>query len=169
MNVHMGPEATISWGQVYDKNLDYNVITGIKPPNNADNTNTNLPKALGDNYTKIGSTYIYTGTLKAEQIQAGKISAQYIDTDNLSANRIYRSNTDGSGYLTLSNAGYGDLELMWDNDKWFSIYNPVGGCQLRTYEHTFLASTPDQGGVTTALGVWDFSNAMVKGVKAVFS
>lgn len=48
----------------------YSQITGTKPPTNADNTNEMLATGLGPYYTKIGNTYIYTGTLTASQINA---------------------------------------------------------------------------------------------------
>lgn len=73
-NVLMGSGASISWGQV-----------------------TNQPSAaqLGGvmaNSTKlthIDATGVYTGTLSADQIIAGKIKAEQIDTTNLAAQRIY--------------------------------------------------------------------------------
>ncbi|WP_141097587.1 hypothetical protein [Paenibacillus aquistagni] len=44
---------------------------------------TNSPKL-----TNITSTGIYTGTISADQINAGRINAQYIDTENLAIDAV---------------------------------------------------------------------------------
>ncbi|MBP1932945.1 phage tail spike protein [Ammoniphilus resinae] len=61
---------SISWGNVSAP--DYTQIQGSKPPSNADNTNNQL---VGKGFTTIGSNYVYTGEIKANQITAGDFTA----------------------------------------------------------------------------------------------
>ncbi|RUT43264.1 hypothetical protein EJP82_20835 [Paenibacillus anaericanus] len=62
-NVKMGPNATISWGQV----------TSQPRASDLGGLMDNSPKL-----TYIDANGIYTGSLTADQIRAGKISANYI-------------------------------------------------------------------------------------------
>lgn len=142
---------TIQWGSVGAP--DYEQINGSKPPTNADNTNLSLPMALGSNYTRIGSTYIYTGTLNANQINAGKIRAEYIETSGLAAERIYKPGTPSS-YLSVGGT-YSDLNLQWGSNTVFTVYNGAdGSIELRTYGRPFLRSRGDS---TFALGDWNIT------------
>lgn len=59
---------TIEWPSVGAPS--YSQITGNKPPVNADNTDLAI---LGNGFTKIGATYIYTGTINAHQINVGTL------------------------------------------------------------------------------------------------
>jgi len=60
--VTFAPSVVLSWGNITDKPQF--------APSDADNTSVAL---LGNGFTKIGSTYIYTGSLTAEQINAIEI------------------------------------------------------------------------------------------------
>ncbi|MHB1652335.1 MAG: phage tail spike protein [Desulfitobacteriaceae bacterium] len=57
--VTFDPSVVLSWDNITDK--------PTLAPSNADNTEG---KILGNGFTKIGSNYVYTGTLTAEQINA---------------------------------------------------------------------------------------------------
>ncbi|WP_150131582.1 hypothetical protein [Paenibacillus sp. BIHB 4019] len=155
-NVFMAPEARISWTQVTEQ------------PNAAQlgGVMTNSPKM-----TYIDANGVYTGTVSANQINAGKIRSQYIDVEDLKVNRIYREYNDSSGYLQLSEVGaagqsFGDLELWFSNERWFRVYNGGGGkVYLDVHDTSFLES---DGTTTTALGNWEFKGK-VTGVTATFA
>ncbi|WP_168124049.1 hypothetical protein, partial [Paenibacillus sp. HB172176] len=120
--------------------------------------------------TNISPYGIYTGTLDANQINAGKITSQYIDAKNLSAEKLYTYQADPNvtnGYLTLSKGStqsFGDLELWFGSNRWFTIYNNVGSASLRSNNTNFLSSS---GSSTTAHGSWSFTGS-VSGVTATF-
>lgn len=83
--IHM-TDGEITWGPIGVP--DYSLIPGQKPPADADNTASALPSSLGINYTRIGSTYIYTGELNADKINAGTISANYIFGGTMSGDYV---------------------------------------------------------------------------------
>ncbi len=84
--IKMGAGAVIDWnsvspptaGQVGAKPSSYvpaySEISGTKPPTNADNT----ASVVGSKLTKITSTGIYTGEVKASQIAAHTISIEHL-------------------------------------------------------------------------------------------
>lgn len=164
-NVTMGATATISWASQ---------VTG-KPfiPTTASDVgalSTGSPML-----TFISGTGIYTGSLTANQITAGKITSAFIDTDNLSANRIFRSASNGSGYLSLAAANssgqsLADLELWYgagtSSLRWFRIVNLLAGARFEAFDTKFLES---DGASTDAYGIWNFSGATVTGLNAVFA
>lgn len=160
-NINM-TSGVIEWDKVTSP--QYSQISGIKPPIDADSTIAKLPSALGKNYTRIGDTYLYTGTIKADQITAGKISAEYIDTTNLAAQRIYQKDYPAN-YAQIGGA-YGDLQLYYAGQNYFSVYNDVGSVTLRAAgrEHLRFSSVT---GKTHPLGSWDFSSVTVSGLNGV--
>lgn len=113
----------ISWGGVSAP--DYSQILGIKPPSNADNTSLNLPGALGSYYTKIGSTYIYTGTLNANQINAGTISANFIRGGVLSG-VIVDVDTDVKVGRSLTFQGAGNKNIVFGGSGSITFYDLMG-------------------------------------------
>jgi hypothetical protein len=150
MNVQMGTNATLSWSQV------------INQPNAA---------ALGGimanstRLTHIDANGVYTGTLTADQIIAGKISADYIDTTNLAAEKIYQQGYP-SNYVKVGGQ-YGDLELSYNGNNYFTIYNGIDYVSLKHFGNEYLRMS---GAASAAIpvGKWDFSSATVLGIKAVF-
>jgi hypothetical protein len=73
----------------------------------------------------VKSSWVYTGTLNANQIVSGKISADRIDTTNLKAERIYNTNNPNN-YATVGGS-YGDMTLYNNNQEFFKIYNNIDG------------------------------------------
>lgn len=83
--IGMSPTATIAWGQVTGKDLDYGNITGSKPPVSADNT---LATIGAQRLTYIGPTGIYTGTLTADKIVGG----DFLATNTINIGNVYTNN-----------------------------------------------------------------------------
>ncbi|WP_139996288.1 hypothetical protein [Paenibacillus paridis] len=150
MNVTMGANATLSWSQV---------------------TNQPSAAALGGlmaNSTKlthINANGIYTGTLTADQIIAGKISADYIDTTNLAAQRIFQKGYSDN-YVEVG-GDQGDLKLHYNGTNFFTIYNGGDFVRFKHFDDYFLHYS-GANKAAKPLGTWDFSEAEVKGVTAVF-
>lgn len=155
-NATMGPNAYISW----------NNVTG-QPyiPNKASDVGA-IPS------TYIDSSGIWTGYLNADKIIAGSLSvtklsglitANQINTNDLSAQKIYQKNYPNN-YMTIGGQ-FGDLVLSYEGSEYFTIYNNISSASLMRRGNVFLDST---GTNTIAYGTWNFSNATVQGVKAVF-
>lgn len=84
--IRMGSGAVIDWNSVAPPTANqvgakpssyvpsYSEISGTKPPTNADNT----ASVVGSKLTKITSTGIYTGEVKASQIAAHTISIEHL-------------------------------------------------------------------------------------------
>jgi hypothetical protein len=150
VNVQMGAGATLSWSQV---------------------TNQPTAAALGGlmanstRLTYIDGSGVYTGTLQADQIVAGKIKADFIDTTNLAAQKVYQQGYPAN-YVQMGGA-YGDLQLHYNGTNYFTIYNGIDHVSLIHNGNTRLTFS-DASNATVADGTWDFSNAIVKGFTAVF-
>lgn len=150
VNVQMGANATLSWGQV---------------------TNQPTAAALGGlmanstRLTYIDGNGVYTGTLTADQIVAGKIKADYIDTTNLAAQKVYQQGYPAN-YVQMGGA-YGDLQLHYNGDNYFTVYNGIDHVSFRHQGKERLTFS-EAGDATFAVGNWDFSSANVKGFTAVF-
>ena len=75
-NIQMGPNATLTWGQVSDR------------PTTAADPRLGGVIPSSPLFTHITQFGIYTGTLNANQINAGLINADRIDVDRLAVSRI---------------------------------------------------------------------------------
>jgi hypothetical protein len=150
VNVQMGANATLSWGQV---------------------TNQPTAAALGGlmanstRLTYIDGNGIYSGIISADQIIAGKIKAENIDTTNLAAQKVYQQGYPAN-YAQIGGA-YGDLQLHYNGGNYFTIYNGIDHVSLIHNGNARLTFS-DASNATVADGTWDFSNATVKGITAVF-
>lgn len=121
---------SINWGSVGKPSYNPSEIGALA---------TNSPML-----THISPTGIYTGTLSANQINAGKINSQYIDTENLRVSKI--SATNNPNHYAEVGGNYGDLTLYGNNTEFFQIYNQVtGAITLRSYGESFM--TVGQDGV----------------------
>lgn len=142
----------VAGAYVYSGPADYTQITGVKPPSNADNTNTVLPASLGINYTKIGTTYIYTGVLNANQINAGTLNANYINGGTITSvginvtqditvgNNIYFNPADISSNKSLNFAGRGSLEFRSNLVRLSGLMQIDLQCGLVTYNSSEIAT-----------------------------
>lgn len=149
-NVEMGPNATISWGQVSNQ------------PNAAQlgGVMEGSPRL-----THITAYGLYTGTISADQIRAGMIDAKYINTTDLAAEKIYQKGSPNN-FVRVGGA-YGDLELNYNGRSYISIYNGIDYATIKHFGRDCLkfASSDDS---TVPMGKWDFSAATVTGVTATF-
>lgn len=161
-NVSMGPSAYISWDNVTGKNLDYSVITGSKPPTNADNTYS----AIGPGrLTQINAFGIYTGTLTAAQVNAVEINADAISAGTLTG-RTVRTAASGTRVelvsnladVNLYNGTSNVLRLQNNFDNTSTIWSPSGGA-------IFIGSS---GHSIYPSGSWNFTSASVTGITARF-
>lgn len=151
MNVQMGENATISWSKVLNQ-PDAAQLGGVM--------------ANSTKLTHIDANGIYTGTLTADQIIAGKIKADNIDTTNLSAQKIYQS-----GYpLNYAQIGgqFGDLQLHYNGSNYFTIYNGIDYVSFKHFGNEYLKFS-GAANAAVVVGNWDFSNAAVTGIHATFA
>lgn len=114
--------------------------------------------------TYIDSQGIYTGTIKANQIAAGKISAAYIDTTNLSAQKIYQQGYPNN-YVVLGGT-YGDLEMYYQGDKYFTIMNNIDNVTMSYMGRDYLSFSSSTGHAHP-IGTWDFSGTSILGLSFV--
>lgn len=169
-DIHM-TGGTISWGDVGAPG--YGDITGPKPPTNADNTASNLLDALGSNFTIIGPTYIYSGTISADQIFGGSItSVTYNAFHPLTPNNklmIRPSNIDGIPDLTFWSASsttspLGAIYLTnVGGQDFFSMFGP-SGIQISSTDIWFNGPARFTGSVDFGSNV-DFTGATVTGLE----
>lgn len=150
MNVQMGKNATLSWNQVTSQ-PNAAALGGIM--------------ANSSRLTHIDANGVYTGTLTADQIIAGRISSDYIDTSNLAAEKIYQKGYPAN-FIKVGGQ-FGDLELSYNGNNYFTIYNGVDYVSLKHFGNEYLRMS---GAASAAIpvGKWDFSSAIVTGVTAVF-
>lgn len=129
--IMLGANATIDWEQVIAPS--YDKVGGTKPPTNADNTDSALSASLGINYTKIGSTYVYTGTLSANQINAGSLDASYITGNQITIGETLQlSNTSFTGGLRWGPEDLMATQIYKDPSTGaVFIKNPVGNIRLQ--------------------------------------
>lgn len=92
--------------------------------------------------------------LNADYINAGTIKAVNIDTTNLAAQRIYQPGLPNN-YAVIGGT-FGDMELYYNSEKYFSVYNELTGVSLK-YKNTVMLG--HNFGVTKPFGTWDFSSA----------
>lgn len=146
----MGANATISWGQVTSQPTAAQ-LGGVME--------------YSPRLTHITSTGLYTGMISADQIKAGMIDAKYINTIDLAAEKIYQKGYS-ENYIKVGGS-YGDLELNYNGRNYFTIYNGIDYVTLKHLGRDCLkfAGFTDS---TVPQGTWDFTEANVKGVTAVF-
>lgn len=113
---------TISWSDIDAPN--YSDILGTKPPTNADNTSSIL---VGNGFTVIGSTYIYTGTLNANQINVGTLTGFTIQTA-ATGQRIVQ---DINGLRSYDSGGIKRLAIAQSGSRQagmtgFEVFDPNG-------------------------------------------
>lgn len=145
-NVTMGTGASISWGQVTGKDLDYGNITGSKPPVSADNT-----------YATIGTSRLTH--IDKDGIYTRKIDADQINTVGLSAEKIFQR--DKPNNYAVMGGDYGDLALYYQGSEYFRIYNALASTYLKVAGGYIFNS---DGSTTYPRGSWNFSNASVSGL-----
>lgn len=108
----------------------------------------NLIHGYGERFTKINSSGVYTGSINATQIQAGKISADYIDVNNVLLNEgKWKLGEDGSGYLAGKNITWtkdGELQIT---GKITATSGLIGGFQI--------VNTATQSSLETVEGAYD--------------
>ncbi len=150
-NVQMGANASLSWSQISNQ------------PNAA--TLGGL-MANSTKLTHITSTGVYTGTITADQITAGKIKADYIDTTNLAAEKIYQQGYPAN-YAEIGGQ-FGDLELYYGDTNYFTIYNGIDYASFKHFDNEYLKFS---GAMNAAVpvGKWDFTSANVVGIRSTFA
>ncbi|WP_336772654.1 hypothetical protein [Paenibacillus sp. MMO-58] len=119
-------------------------------------TNNGANKGL---YMNGGNLYV-----NASYIKSGVISADLIDTTNLAAQRIYQKDYPNN-YASIGGQ-FGDLELCYGGENYFTIYNDIDAITFKHYNKEHLRFTS----VTNSahpLGTWDFSGATVQGLEVV--
>ncbi|MEC1725846.1 hypothetical protein P9E34_14100 [Schinkia azotoformans] len=92
---------TISWDSINKPSMSYSEIGGIKPPSDADNTDSVI--VSNNNFTKIGSDYVYTGTIEADQI----------NTNGLKVGVLEAKDSSGTTRITAGGADYGYYEMRF--------------------------------------------------------
>lgn len=98
-------KGNISWDAAGNVTLDSSVSIAW----------ANISDAVGDTFTKIDGSVIYTGTINASQIKAGTISSSRINADELLSNgSAWGLLQDGSGYLSNG-------KISWDENGTMTI------------------------------------------------
>jgi hypothetical protein len=117
---------------------------------------------LGTWTTYIDANGIYTGTLTGNTIQTGVVNTA----------RIVMSSSGIKGYDSINrkhglyiDKDYADLTLCYQDTDVFKLLNAIDGCSLQCMGHTNLAMSHQYN---TAYYTWDFSNATVSGLTAVW-
>ncbi|WP_169083274.1 hypothetical protein [Paenibacillus sp. PL91] len=150
-NVIMSPNASITWEQV------------VNQPNAAQLGGLMINSTR---LTHIDADGVYTGTLQADQIIAGKIKAEHIDTTNLAAQKIYQQSYP-SNYAKIGGQ-FGDFELNYNGINYFTIYNGIDHVSFKHFDNEYLKFS-GAANTAVAVGKWDFSNAVVTGIHATFA
>lgn len=145
----MGQNATITWGQVSNQPTAAQ-LGGIME--------------YSPRLTHITSTGLYTGSIRADQIKAGMIDAKYINTTDLASEKIYQKGYPNN--FAEIGGKFGDLELNYNGTNYFKIYNGVDYMTFKHFDRDCLIFTSSDEAFPQ--GIWDFSEARVKGVTAVF-
>lgn len=129
------------------------------------NNQTAVFNALTNNGANQG-LYMSGGNLylNASYIKSGLISASLIDTTNLAAQRIYQQGYP-SNYAIIGGQ-YGDLQLFYQGNNYFTVYNDVDSVTLRHRGRGHLRFSSSTGN-SHPLGKWDFSGATVSGLNTV--
>ncbi|PWW02516.1 hypothetical protein DFQ01_109141 [Paenibacillus cellulosilyticus] len=150
MNVKMGANASLSWSQVTNQPTAA-TLGGLM--------------ANSTRLTHIDANGVYTGTITADQIIAGKIDASFINTTNLSAEQIYQQGFP-SNFVRVGGQ-LGDLQLHYKGQNYFTIYNGIDYASLIHLgsEHLRFSGATN---IAVPLGTWDFSEANMIGLTATF-
>ncbi|MFB5269114.1 hypothetical protein ACE41H_20325 [Paenibacillus enshidis] len=129
------------------------------------NNQTAVFNALTNNGTNQG-LYMSGGNLyiNASYIRSGLISASLIDTTNLSAQKIYQKDYPNN-YAVIGGA-YGDLQLFYQGNKYFSVYNGLDHVKLQHRNRDYLTFSSSTG-KAHPVGGWDFSGATVTGLNTL--
>ncbi|MEC1768278.1 hypothetical protein [Schinkia azotoformans] len=153
---------TISWDSINKPSISYSELSGIKPPSDADNTDSVI--VSNNNFTKIGADYVYTGTINANQI----------NTEGLTAEKLYNP-ANNNHYAVVGGDAYGmDLTLYNGGTKVFEAIDNITGVKLATHGTPFLGAAFNtyfrDNMLVSPKGTWDFSSADVEGINvtAVF-
>lgn len=178
-NVIMGPNATISWGKVFDIPTDlvyqgdlegalaWYVTTGQLTEELADYLTT------GHFYTLMGTDYIVTGRILANQIDAGTLTGFTIRTA-ASGNRMvfdgqglksYNSYNQLEGFQAGTHIGFDKIGMYVDGSEYFaievndyldSVHFLVHGQPILNYDADYRIAYPQDD--------WDFGYANVSGI-----
>lgn len=131
--VKMGANASISWSQVSNRPTIPTKASDVGAISN----------------TYIDSSGIWTGSLNANNIIAGKVSAQYIDVENLTVQRL-ESKKNGRIVTQVYQDSYGGyVELLTNSGQKainMSVYSGNGG-QLEVYNEGTAVVTVNNNGL----------------------
>lgn len=170
-------KGSISWGAVTGTDEIDNRIQNAQDAaddaySEASSVNSNLLKLVQGKYSTPKSTFIDGTTVKSPTIEAGTITGAKIYGSDIYGGAFYDLN--GKSKLVLNpgkdSADVADLVLYGGGDGAeiaFSIYDDIGAVTLSGYGVPSMKISSTTG-ETHAVGTWNFSNAKVKGVTAIF-
>lgn len=171
-------KGSISWGAVtgtdeIDQRIQDAKDAADDAYSEASSVNDNLLKLVQGKYTTPKSTFIDGTTVKSPTIEAGTITGAEIYGSDIYGGAFYDLNGKSKLVLNPSNTynNYADLVLYGGGDgrtAAFCIYDTFGGVELSGYGVSAMIISKATRR-THAQGTWDFSNATVTGITAVFA
>lgn len=170
----LGAGSYIDWGRVNSDpvatNADATANTAVNMASSANtaatNAANNIKKLVDGSYS--GGTFIDGKNVVAPYITGGKIVGTEIIGGTIRGGRYYNSDTDGYAYLDVGNKQYGDFNFYGNNGarNVFRIYDAIDYSSFYGQGVKFL----DVGHSTARpQGAWNFSDATVTGLTAVFA